>query len=178
MRLRDATEADIAAITAIYNDVILTSDAIWLDEIVTVDDRLDWFRQQQADGGVVLVAVDDALDDEGDGGDTVVGYASLGRFRTKTGYWPTVEHSIHLADGYRGQGIGQALLDELVARATAQGRYVMVAGVDAGNVGSIRFHERNGFRIVATMPAVGRKFGCPVDLILMQRELRTPGDPA
>lgn len=163
MTLRDATEDDVVAITAIYNEVIRTSDAIWLDHEVTVDDRLDWFRAERDAGHDVVVACDD------DG--QVVGYGSLGPFRTKSGYWPTVEHSIHLDGGHRGQGLGQALLDELVRRAVLAGRTVMVAAIDGGNQGSIRFHERNGFRIVGDLPGVGRKFGRTVDLVLLQRDL-------
>jgi phosphinothricin acetyltransferase len=51
------------------------------------------------------------------------------------------------------------------------GKSVLVAGVDGGNEASIRFHERLGFREVARMPAVGRKFGEPVDLVLLQKDL-------
>ena len=163
MTLRDATEADVGAITAIYNEVIRTSDAIWLDEEVTVDDRRAWFHSEREAGHDVVVACDP------DG--RVVGYGSLGPFRTKSGYWPTVEHSIHLDGDHRGQGIGQALLDELVDRAVAARRRVMVAAIDGGNQGSIRFHERNGFRLVGELPGVGRKFGRTVDLVLLQRDL-------
>ena len=60
----------------------------------------------------------------------------------------------------------------------------MVAGIDGGNTGSIRFHERNGFRPVASMPGVGHKHGRALDLVLMQRELQpadledTPHEPS
>ena len=165
MIVRDASAADLGAITEIYNDVIDSSDAIWLDEHVTLADRIAWFEHQSFTGQPVLVAVD---------GDTVLGYGSFGEFRAKSGYWPSVEHTIHVHADHRGVGIGQALLDALVERAEAMGKHVMIAGSDAGNTGSIRFHERNGFRVVATMPAVGRKHGRPVDLILLQRELAPP----
>lgn len=167
MRIRAASAADVPAITEIYNDVILTSDAIWIDEEVSLADRMAWFTNEGAAHHVVLVALDDE--------DRVVGYGSLGSFRSKAGYWPSVEHSIHLDATHRGQGIGQELLDALTARAVADGRHVMVAAIDGGNTGSIRFHERNGFRVVAEMPGVGRKFGRSVDLILMQKELH-PAD--
>ena len=36
--VRDLTE-DVPALTAIYNELIATSDVIWLEEPVTVDDR-------------------------------------------------------------------------------------------------------------------------------------------
>jgi L-amino acid N-acyltransferase YncA len=173
--IREASAADLPAITEIYNDVIDTSDAIWLDEHVTLADRMAWFEHQGFTGQPVLVAVSDDGTDDGTIEGDLLGYASFGEFRAKAGYWPTVEHTIHIRADHRGAGIGQALLDALVERAEAMGKHVMIAGVDAGNAGSIRFHERNGFRLVASMPGVGRKNGRPVDLILMQREL-TPSD--
>lgn len=167
MLVRDATEADLPAIVEIYNHVIATSDAIWMDDPVTLDDRLEWFRAQRPEDAV-LVAVDDH--------DRVLGYASFGPFRSKPGYWPTIELTIHLGEHHRGQGIGQVLLDALLDRARAAGRQVAVAGIDGGNTGSIRFHERNGFRVVATMPGIGRKDGRVLDLVLMQRSLSS-ADP-
>lgn len=161
--VQDAEPRDLHAIVDIYNDVIDTSDAIWLDEHVTHADRLAWYDEQVVAGFPVLVAVEE--------GDHVVGYGSFGPFRTKAGYWPTVEHTILLTPEGRGHGVGQALLDELVERCRAAGRRVMVAGCDGGNVGAIRFHQRNGFHEVARMPAVGRKRGRPVDLVLLQLDL-------
>ena len=166
MMIRDAAVEDVPAITAIYNDVIRTSDAIWLDVETTVEEQRAGFLDGQAQGHVLLVAVD--------ADDAVLGYGSLGPFRSKSGYWPTVEHSIHLDAQHRGHGIGQALLDALIARALDDGRFELVGAIDAGNDGSIRFHQRNGFRIVGELPAVGRKDGRVVDLVLMQRSLRPP----
>lgn len=166
--VRDAEPRDLPAIVDIYNDVIDTSDAIWLDEHVTHADRLAWYDELVTAGLPVLVAVDEADDD------LVAGYASFGTFRAKAGYWPTVEHTIHVHRDHRGRGVGQALLDVLVERATGSGKQVMIAGVDGGNEGSIRFHERNGFREVARMPGIGRKFDRPVDLVLLQLDLPAP----
>ncbi|WP_426571920.1 N-acetyltransferase family protein [Aquihabitans sp. McL0605] len=160
--IRDATEDDLEQITAIYNDVILTSDAIWLDEVIDLEDRRAWFRGLR-DDDVVLVA------DDGHG--TVLGYTACFEFRTKSGYWPTVELTILLHRDHRGTGLGEQLLGALIERARAAGRHVMIAGIDGSNTGSMRFHERLGFREVARMPGVGRKFGRPVDLVLLQLDL-------
>lgn len=170
--VRDAEPRDLPAIVDIYNDVIDTSDAIWLDEHVTHADRLAWYDELVIAGFPVLVAVDEADDDQ------VAGYASFGTFRAKAGYWPTVEHTIHVHRDHRGRGVGQALLDALVVRAIRLDKRVMIAGIDGGNEGSIRFHQRNGFREVARMPNIGRKFDRPVDLVLLQRDLPAPpSDP-
>jgi L-amino acid N-acyltransferase YncA len=163
--VRDAEPRDLPAIVEIYNDVIDTSDAIWIDDHVTQADRLAWYDELVTSGFPVLVAVDAADDD------LVTGYASFGPFRSKAGYWPTVEHTIHIHRDWRGRGVGQALLDALVDRAVRLDKHVMVAGVDGGNDRSIRFHERNGFREVGRMPAIGRKFDRPVDLVLLQLDL-------
>lgn len=162
MIVRDATEDDLGSMAAIYDHAIVHTDAIWLDEPLGTPAFATGIAHHRAAGDPVIVA-------EADG--QVVGYATYGAFRSLAGYAATVEHSVFVADGHQGRGIGQHLLDELLARASAAGRSVMVAAIDGGNTGSIRFHERNGFRQVGHLPGVGRKRGRPVDLVLMQREL-------
>jgi L-amino acid N-acyltransferase YncA len=82
-----------------------------------------------------------------------------------------VEHTIHVDAAHRGQGVGDALLRAMIDRLRSMGKAVLVAGLDAGNDGSARFHERFGFRRVAHLPGVGRKAGQPVDLVLLQLDL-------
>ena len=55
--------------------------------------------------------------------------------------------------------IGHALMAPLLARAAQLGTRVVVAGVDAENVDSLRFHERLGFERGAHFQQVGFKFG-------------------
>jgi phosphinothricin acetyltransferase len=167
MIIRDLVDADVPAITAIYNDLIANTDVIWLEEPVSVEDRLAWLHGLRSDDAALA-----AEDEDG----SVVGYAAFFEFRAKSGYWPTVELTIMLDRHHRGAGVGQALMDELIVRAAQAGRRVLVAGIDGGNEGSIRFHERNGFRQVAHMTGVGSKHGRALDLVLMQLALR-PADP-
>jgi probable F420-dependent oxidoreductase len=161
--VRDATDDDLAAMAEIYDHVIATSDSIWYDDPLGVDVFAAKIAPHLHGDDPVLVAVDD--------GGEVVAYASGGPFRTLPGYATTVEHSIFVGDGHQGRGIGQRLLDALAASARSAGKAVMVAAIDGGNTGSIRFHERNGFVEVARMPGVGRKHGRSLDLVLLQRTL-------
>jgi phosphinothricin acetyltransferase len=162
MEITDADDADVSAITAIFNDVLRTSTAIWREQPVSEADRRTWLRSRQDGGFPVLVAREDGA---------VVGFASFGPFRAGDGYDATVEHSIHVADGHRGRGVGGRLFAELEQRAHQGGKRVMVAGVDAGTVASVRFHEARGFVEVGRMPQIGQKFGRPVDLVLLQKML-------
>lgn len=168
MPIRPATEADLPAITAIFNEVIATSTAIYADDPFTLDDRAAWFAQRRDAGYPVLVA------DDGTG---VLGLASFGDFRTWPGYRHTVEHSVHVRADARGKGLGTALVGALFEPARALGKHVMIAGIDAANAGSIRMHERLGFRRGAVLREVGWKFGRWLDLEFMQRYLDAPGAP-
>lgn len=162
MEIHDAGPDDVPGILAIYNDVMATSTAIYRDEPATLDAHLEWWRQRVALGYPVLVA----RDQHG-----VAGFASFGDFRQWPGYRFTVEHSVHVRADCRGRGVGGALMTPLLARATALGKHVMIAGVDAENVASRRFHERLGFEPVAHFREVGFKFGRWLDLMFLQRFL-------
>jgi phosphinothricin acetyltransferase len=166
LEIREAHEADLPAILEIYNDVVATSTAIYRDEPATLDDRRFWFAARKAEAQPVLVAIE---------ADAIVGFAAFGGFRPWPGYRFTVEHSVHVRADRRGRGVGAALMAPLIDRASALGMHVMIAGIDADNEGSIRFHERLGFEKVAHMKQVGFKFGRWLDLVLMQRFL-TAGD--
>jgi L-amino acid N-acyltransferase len=110
----------------------------------------------------VLVATDAA---------GVAGFASFGDFRAWPGYRHTVEHSVHVREDRRGQGIGRALVTALVPLAERLGKHVMIASVDADNAASIAFHESLGFIQVARFREVGRKFDRWLDLVFLQRVL-------
>ena len=162
LQVRDAQEEDLAGVLAIYNDVIATTTAVYRDDPATLEDRREWWQSRAAQGYPILVAVEEAV---------VVGFASFGDFRASPGYRYTVEHSVHVRAGRRGSGLGQALMQPLIARARALGKHVMMAGVDADNAGSIRFHERLGFERVGHLREVGFKFGRRLDLVFLQRLL-------
>jgi phosphinothricin acetyltransferase len=166
VRIDDATDGDAQAIAGIYNQVVVSSTAVFSDRQVTVEERLRWMRQRRNDGFPVLVARDD------DG--RVVAFASFGWFRAWPGYRTTVEHSVHVAADYRRRGIGRQLVQALIERARASGRHVVVAGLDADNLASRRLHEALGFHEVARMPQVARKFDRWIDLLLLQLTLDGP----
>lgn len=159
LQVRDAREDDLAAVLAIYNDVIHTTTAVYRDDPATLEERREWWQARTAQGYPVLVAVEN---------DAVVGFASFGDFRAWPGYRFTVEHSVHVRADRRGSGVGQALMPPLIARARRLGKHVMMAGVDADNDGSIRFHERLGFERVGHLREVGFKFGRRLDLVFLQ----------
>jgi phosphinothricin acetyltransferase len=162
MELRDAAEADLAGLVAIYNDVIATSTATYTSTLVTLEDRRQWWRTRVAAGYPVLVALDES---------GVIGFATFGEFRSWPGYRFTVEHTVHVRDDRRGGGVGTSLLGALFPRAASLGKHMMIAGVDAANLASIRFHERLGFERSGCLREVGHKFDRWLDLVFLQRRI-------
>ncbi|NVI84342.1 GNAT family N-acetyltransferase [Janthinobacterium sp. BJB312] len=169
MQIRDAHAGDIEAILAIYNDAVSNTLAIWNERTVDAANRAAWLADRQRAGYPVLVAIDA----EG----TVAGYASFGDWRPFEGFRHTVEHSVYVRADSRGAGVGKALMTELIARARGLGKHVMVAGIEAGNAGSIALHKQLGFEEVGLMRQVGTKFGAWLDLAFLQLQLDTRSDP-
>jgi L-amino acid N-acyltransferase len=146
-------------ITAIYNQIVLTSTAIYNDLPATLEDRVAWWKSRCAQGFPVLVATQN---------NSVAGFASFGEFRAWPGYRFTVEGTVHIHSSARGQGVGTALLEELVRLAREMGKHTMIAGVDAENEASLWFLQRFGFERVAHFREVGYKFDRFLDLVFLQ----------
>ncbi|MFD1331141.1 GNAT family N-acetyltransferase [Methylopila musalis] len=165
--LRDATDADLPALAAIYAHHVLSGTAsfeIEPPDAAAMGRRLAAVR---AAGLPWLVA-------ERDG--RLLGYAYAGPYRARPAYDWTIEDSIYVADDARGQGAGRALLEALIARCE-QGPWRQMVAVIGGsdNAGSIGLHAALGFQPAGTLRAVGFKFGRWIDSVFMQRPLG-PGD--
>lgn len=162
MQIREASEADLPGVLRIYNDAVVNTTAIWNDQPTNLESRMAWLSERRQSGYPVLIA--------GDGAD-VLGYASFGAFRPWDGYRHTVEHSVYVDATARGRGVAYALMRELISRARAMKKHVMVAGIEATNEPSLRLHTKLDFTKVGHLRLVGRKFDRWLDLVFMQLTL-------
>lgn len=162
--IRNATEADCAAINAIYNFYVHTSPATFDLVEMTEEWRLDWFHQRMDRGFPVLVAADEARDE-------VAGWCALGPWSPKAAYDRTAEESIYISDEYRRHGLGRALLGGIVEEARALGKHVVMAGVTNCQEPSLALHESLGFERSALNRHMGFKLGEWHDVAYLQRHL-------
>ena len=168
LRIRDAADADLPAILAIYNRAIETTTAVFSYVPHTMEMRQEWFADKQARGYPVLVAEID---------DVVAGFATYGPFRAWPAYRYSVEHSVYVAESARRRGIARRLMDVLLERARAQDFHVVIGGVVSENAPSLALHDALGFEKVAHFKQVGYKFGRWLDLTFVQLVLDTPREP-
>lgn len=156
--IRPARPEDAPAIAAIWNAVIRDT----LATFTTVEKDPDAIAAQIANGTPWWVACIH---------DTVQGHATYGQFRGGPGYAHSMEHSIHLSNTAKGQGLGRALMTALETHARAAGVHVMVVGVASENPEGRAFHARLGYTDCGRVVQAGRKWDRWLDLILMQKIL-------
>jgi L-amino acid N-acyltransferase len=157
--IRKAELKDVPIITEIYNDIVLNTTAVYAYEPFTLENRQAWFEDKMAHNFPVFVAEEDGQ---------VIGFSTYGSFRAAPAYLHSVENTIHIHLDYTGRGVGKLLMPPIIEAAKAQKMHTMLAGIEATNTGSIKFHQGFGFEQVALFKSVGYKFNRWLDLVFMQ----------
>lgn len=99
----------------------------------------------------------------------MMGYASVKPYSERGGYVGAGEVSIFMAPQHTGKGGGQDLYNVLLPIAAQLGYHHLTAKIWTKNTGSIRFHERNGFRTVGIQHGIGMSGGRRIDMTIMER---------
>ncbi len=161
--IRTSRDEDITAITALYAHHVFHGTGTFETEAPS-SAEMDLRRADVlAKGLPYLVAEQDG---------EVVGFAYGNWFKPRPAYRYSVETSIYLAPDLQRQGLGRALLAELLARCERAGiRKLMAIVGDSANAGSIGVHRSVGFTEMGTIAACGWKFGAWRDIVIMQMTL-------
>jgi len=160
VNLRELRAGDWPAVRAIYEDGIRSGDATFETETPS------WERWDAAHPELRLVA-------ERDG--SVVGWAALSPASARDCYRGVGEVSVYVAAEARGDGLGRALLDELVERSEQAGYWTLSAGVFPENEASLRLHKACGFREVGVRERLGELGGVWRDVVFLERRSTLAG---
>jgi phosphinothricin acetyltransferase len=152
---------DAEPIRSIYNLEVVESTVTFDLVPRSLQEQRDWLTAH-AGAHPSIVAVDDGI---------VVGFGSLSPYRDRPAYSTTVEDSVYVRRDRRGDGIGGALLAELVALAITHGFHSVIGRIVGGHEASIALHHKCGFEQAGVERQVGRKFGRWLDVVLMQKLL-------
>ncbi|MFI5151726.1 MAG: GNAT family N-acetyltransferase [Chitinophagales bacterium] len=166
--IRPAQESDLPQILTIYNDIILNTTAVYDYRPHTIEMRREWFSGKRSGNFPVFVA---------ELSSHIIGFSSIGPFRTWAAYKYTVENSIYVAADCRGRGVGKLLLEPLIKEAKAKELHAMIASIDATNKPSLCLHKSFGFVEVAHFLQVGYKFEKWLDLKFLELIFDGPAHP-
>jgi phosphinothricin acetyltransferase len=162
MHIRPAGPSDAEAIRSIYNVEVTGSTATFDLVPRTLEEQLAWLADHRG-AYPAVVAVDDH--------DSVLGFGSLSEYKNRPSYATTVENSVYVDARCRGQGVGGAVLEELIRLAVQHGFHSIVARIGGDNRASIALHQACGFTVVGVEREVGRKFNRWLDVSVLQRLL-------
>lgn len=157
--IRHAATKDLKAITDIYNEAILTTDATFDTELKTMAEQKVWFADH-GQRNPILVAISDGI---------ICGWASLSKWSTRCAYADTAEISVYVRESYRGQGVGNLLIKRILKEGNEVGLHTVLSRITDGNTISIHLHEKFGFEHIGIMKEVGKKFDKILDVYMMQK---------
>ena len=107
--------------------------------------------------------------------DSVSGWAALSPVSARKAYAGVAEVSVYVAGAHRGQGIGRALLESLIAESEKNGIWTLQAAVFPENAATIALHKRCGFREVGRRERISKLNGVWRDTVLLERRSRQTG---
>ncbi|MGW0578026.1 N-acetyltransferase family protein [Streptomyces sp. NPDC002920] len=165
VQVRAGVEADLEALTDLYNHYVRETPITFDTAVFTPQERRPWLLSHLEDGPHLLkVAVD--VDSQ-----EILGYATSSPYRAKAAYSTSVEVTVYVAARAGRRGVGTLLYEALFAALAGEDLHRAYAGIAQPNEASTRLHERFGFRYVGTYREVGRKFGRYWDVAWYEKAL-------
>ena len=99
----------------------------------------------------------------------ILGWAAISPTSSRKVYSGVAEVSIYVSEECKGNGIGRALLKELIKLSENNGIWTLQAGIFPENKASINLHKKCGFRIVGIREKIGKMNDVWRDVVLMER---------
>jgi L-amino acid N-acyltransferase YncA len=158
MTIREATEAELPALVAIYNASIPGRTATADTEPVSVESRRGWFHEHNVGKRPLWIALEH---------DEIAGWLSFQSFYGRPAYDATAELSIYVAPNWQRRGTASALLARAIEAAPRLGLKTLLGFIFAHNVASLRLFEKFGFQTWGVLPRVAALDGKERDLVIV-----------
>ncbi|WP_182188075.1 GNAT family N-acetyltransferase [Pectinatus frisingensis] len=108
--------------------------------------------------------------------DKALGWVALSPTSGRECYRGVVEISLYIGEAYKNQGIGTALLMELVKKSEENGIWTLYASIIRKNNASIAVHKKCGFREIGIREKIAKMSnGIWYDTVLVERRSKKIG---
>ncbi len=173
LKIRAATPDDAEALLKIYTPYVINTAITFEYEPPTKEEFAERIR-----GTLEKYPYLAAEEDSG-----IIGYAYAGAFHKRAAYGWAVENSIYIRQDAHGRGVGKALYERLESALKLMGiinLYASIAYISSEDEhltnGSVRFHERMGYKLTGKFTKCGYKFSRWYDTVYMEKIIGVHSD--
>jgi len=149
------------AVKKIYNSGIATKNATFQTEAPEWE---SWDQSHRKDCRLIA-----RIDNQ------VTGWAALSNVSNRCVYAGVAEVSIYIDPAFRGMGVGDQLMKQLIKESEKHGIWTLQAGIFPENKASIALHLKNGFRILGTREKIGKMDNIWRDTVMLERRSKVTG---
>ena len=161
LELRPMLPEDWPSVSKIYADGMATGYATFENQPPSYE---AWNSSHIANCRIVAFEKDQCL-----------GWAALSPVSSRCVYGGVGEVSIYISKEARGKGVGSVLMQALIAQSEENGIWTLQSGVFPENIGSIKLHEKMGFRCIGKRERIGKRDGVWKDNVLFERRSKVVG---
>jgi len=160
MKIRDAIETDLTVIVEIYNQSIPSRMATGDITPITVESRLNWYREHSATSRPIWVVESEH--------NIISGWLSFQDFYyRRSAYQNTAELSIYIRPEYHQKGVGKKLLETAIIRSPEFKIKTLLGFIFAHNYPSLGLFEKFGFSRWGYLPQIADLDGIERDLVIV-----------
>jgi phosphinothricin acetyltransferase len=159
--IEEMSEKSWEAVRRIYNSGIATKNATFQTEVPEWE---AWDQSHRKDCRLIARI-----------NDQIAGWAALSNISSRCVYAGVAEVSIYIDAAFRGMGIGDQLMKQLITESERHGIWTLQAGIFPENKASIGLHLKNGFRILGTREKIGKMDNIWRDTITLERRSKVVG---
>lgn len=87
----------------------------------------------------------------------IIGYYYIHKWNNRCAYSSTQEVTIYLDSAQTGKGLGSMLYEHLFRNINKENIHALIAGICIPNEGSVKLHEKFGFKQASHMKEIGWK---------------------
>jgi len=159
--IRDFKDSDANQVIDIFNYYILNGFAAY-SEIPISYSAIDLFKEMTKGYPFLVI--------EGNRG-KLAGFSFLRPYHRMEVFKRVAEITYFLLPDYTRKGLGEQLLNNILAEAKKRAINSVLASISSLNEPSILFHEKNGFVRCGCFKSIGIKFDRDFDMIWMQKRI-------
>ncbi|WP_139902767.1 GNAT family N-acetyltransferase [Clostridium thermarum] len=106
----------------------------------------------------------------------IMGWVALSPTSNRSCYTGVAEVSIYVGERYKGQGVGTALLQNVIQQSEESGIWTLYCAIIRENAASMALHKKCGFREIGIREKIAKMSdGTWHDVVLMERRSKVVG---